>query len=188
MLIRGSICNNFDVADTPVMSPEDAEGWARVGRLIRQRRADKRLGLRNQQDLADRVGVHKQTINYIENGKRPIRESTARQIEAAVAWKTYAIDHIRQNPDATATTYADDPISASGAAVDMARSMLQTAEALYAKSPEDPLVVELIMKMLNDFEAKLTELAKHEFTTDILEVLNEIYARRLEINKTHATN
>lgn len=188
MLIGSSICNNFGVPETPEMSPDDAEGWARVGRLLRQRRADKRLGLRNQQDLADRVGVHKQTINYIENGKRPIRDSTARQLEAAVHWKTYAIDHIRTNPDATATTYADDPISASGAAVEMARSMLQTAEALYAKAPNDPVVVELIMKMLNDFEAKLTELAKHEFTTDILDVLNEIYARRLEITKTHATN
>lgn len=181
MLNGVSIFYTSDVPDTSEI--DHAEEWARVGRLLRERRKDPRLGIRNQTDLAHRVGVHMQTINYIENGKRPIRDSTARQLEKAVRWQPHAIDHIRNNPDATATTYADDPISGSTAAVEMARSMLQTAKALHTQLPGHPHTVETITKMLNDFEAKLTELAKQEFSTDILAVLNEIYALRLEITK-----
>lgn len=182
MLIRVSISYTSSVPDSPDPS-QDTEAWARVGALIRDRRADHRVGDLSQEQLAKRVGVHKVTISYIENGKRPIRASTARKIEDALRWKNGAIDLIRTNPDATATTYADDPISGSTAAVEMARSMLQTAKALHTQLPGHPHTVETITKMLNDFEAKLTELAKQEFSTDILAVLNEIYALRLEITK-----
>lgn len=155
----------------------------RVGALIRDRRSDRRVGDLSQEELAARVGVHKVTISYIENGKRPIRPSTARKIEAALHWETGAIDLILQNPDATATTYADDPLSPNAAAVDMARSLLETVEMLRRQMAGQPELNETITKMLDGIEPRLMELAKHDFSKDVLDVLNEIYVIRKDLSK-----
>ncbi|SHU29368.1 Helix-turn-helix [Mycobacteroides abscessus subsp. abscessus] len=183
MLIGDSICNNSVVPDTQDAAAAAAEGWARVGQLIRDRRDDPQLGIRNQTELGDRVGVHKQTINYIENGKRPIRPSTARKIEAVLRWKAGAIDLIRDNPDATATTYADDLLSPNAAVVDMARALLETVEMLRTQLAGQPELNETITKMLDGIEPRLMELAKHDFSKDVLDVLNEIYVIRKDLSK-----
>lgn len=182
VLIEGSITYTFCVSATS--EAEDAVARARLGKAIRDRRTDPRLAFKTRDDFAKRVGVHGVTIGYIEHGRRPIRATTARKIEAALHWKPGACDEILTNPDANATTYAEDPPTPTAISAAMARSMLNTARTLQAQLPENPALAGPLDQMLADSETKLTQLAEHEFSHDILRVLIDIGTLRQNIAAT----
>ena len=70
------------------------EVWAMLGRAIAERRAE--LGLRTQEALAIKAGVHINTINRLETGKPTRRNKTWPPIEAALQWpKGYIEDFIQ---------------------------------------------------------------------------------------------
>lgn len=70
-----------------------AVDWAAIGRAVYLRRVE--LGMSNQQALADRAGVHLNTVSRIERGTPSTRRSpTWPKIEAALDWAAGHIEHL----------------------------------------------------------------------------------------------
>jgi transcriptional regulator with XRE-family HTH domain len=88
------------------MPENDATDWRAIGRAIFQRRTE--LGMEHQKDLAERSGVHLNTISRIERGVPSSRRSPAwAKIEAALQWPA---GHISRLADSEPAAVRDFPI------------------------------------------------------------------------------
>jgi transcriptional regulator with XRE-family HTH domain len=85
---------------------DDAVDWRAIGRAIFERRTE--LGMDRQLDLAERAGVHLNTISRIERGVPSSRRSPAwSKIEAALQWPG---GHISRLADGESARSPDFPI------------------------------------------------------------------------------
>lgn len=88
------------------MPENDATDWRGIGRAIFQRRTE--LGMEHQKDLAERSGVHLNTISRIERGVPSSRRSPAwPKIEAALEWPA---GYISRLADSEPAAPQDSPI------------------------------------------------------------------------------
>lgn len=87
----------------PAQSREDQSvDWPAIGRAVYDRRIE--LGMTRQQDLADRAGVHLNTVSRIERGTPSTRRNpTWPKIEEALRWPSGHIARLADS-DGTADT------------------------------------------------------------------------------------
>lgn len=69
----------------PRSEDEQPTDWEAIGKAVYDRRIE--LGMQRQQDLADRAGVHVNTISRVERGTPSTRRNpTWPKVEAALEW------------------------------------------------------------------------------------------------------
>jgi transcriptional regulator with XRE-family HTH domain len=144
----------------------------RLGQFIRDRRAQLQL---TQDQFAARAGINPVTVSTLENGRQgPPRGATAVRLEDALNWGHGAIAHVLAGGDPG--PYVNDPPSAAEISVDMARGILTAVKDVRPELAEKPELAKSLIGMLEQTEAKLTQLVEQGFTREALQVLMDINA------------
>ena len=83
---------------------DDAVDWREIGRAVFRRRIE--LGMQTQKELAERAGVHLNTISRIERGLPSSRRSPAwPKIEAALQWPAGHISRLADGAPVAADAF-----------------------------------------------------------------------------------
>jgi len=83
---------------------DNAVDWREIGRAIFQRRAE--LGMQTQKELAERAGVHLNTVSRIERGLPSSRRSPAwPKLEAVLQWPTGHISRLADGGNSPAHAF-----------------------------------------------------------------------------------
>lgn len=112
----------------PAHSEDDESiDWPAIGRAVYDRRVEQ--GMERQQDLADRAGVHVNTVSRIERGTPSTRRNpTWPKIETALGWPAGHIARLAEAHGAAAARLYPIPEGLAGEIRDAVREAVSVIE------------------------------------------------------------